>query len=109
MSPYVNERLALLDKFLQVFQEAAKERDRRQDFGPSPKGAFPTTEPAWVAFERRAMLDAVNLERRVRGLPQITEAQVIRVENQAHGHVDYAHKYALYCAELALGEDRPRP
>jgi hypothetical protein len=55
------------------------------------------------------MLDAVNLERRVRGLPQVIEAQVIRVENQAHGHVDYAHKYALYCAELAMGEDKPQP
>jgi hypothetical protein len=106
---YVNEKLALLKKFEQVLQEAAKERPKRQELGPSPKGCYQTTEPAWVAFERRALLDAVNLERRVRGLPQVTEAQVIRVENQAHGHVDYAHKYALYCAELAMGEDNPRP
>lgn len=106
---YINERLALLDKFLQVFQEAAKERPQRGDFVPTPEGSYQTTEPGWVAFERGTMLEAVNLERRVRGLPEATAAQIIRVENQACGHVDYARKYALYCAELAMGYDKPEP
>ncbi len=107
--PYVNERLALLDKFEQVFAEAAKERPKRDTFVPAPEGAYQTTELGWVAFERQVMFEAVNLERRVRGLPQVTLRQVIRVENQACGHVDYAHKYALYCAELAMGDDKPPP
>lgn len=106
---YVNEKLALLDKFLEVFQAAAKERSQRNDFVPAPKGTYQSTEPAWAAFERQAMLDAVNLERRVRGLPNVTVAQIIRVETQACGHVDYARKFSLYCAELALGLDKPKP
>lgn len=109
MGPYINERLALLDKFLQVFQEAAKERPKREGFVPTPKGCYQKEESGWVAYERQVMFEAVNLERRVRGLPQVTLQQVIRVENQACGHVDYAHKYALYCAELALGYDKPEP
>ncbi len=76
---------------------------------PAPPETYQTTELEWVAFERQAMLTAVNIERHTRGLPPATMAQIIRVENNAAGHVDYATKYPLYCAELALGYDNPKP
>ncbi len=106
---YVNKKLALRDKFLEIFRVASQERGKRGEFVAAPEEARMLKEPGWVAFERQAMLDAVNLERRVRGLPHVTVAQVIRVENQACGHVDYGSKFALYCAELAMGDDKPEP
>jgi len=110
MAPRINERLALHDKFLRILQEAAKERPKREGFVPAPGGGrLGFTEPGWVDYERQRMFEAVNWERHLRGIPQVTPQQIIRVETQACGHTDYASKYALYCAELALGEDRPEP
>mgnify|MGYP000665061324 CR=1 FL=1 len=58
---------------------------------------------AWIDAEQAAMLHAVNLERARRRLPHATLAELQRREQLAVGHVDYATKFALYCAELALG------
>lgn len=52
------------------------------------------------------MHQAVNKARADRGLPSVSLAEVARVEQQAFGHSDYTKKFALYCAELALKEQR---
>jgi len=49
------------------------------------------------------MRDAVNKERLDQGLALVTIESVERVETMAEGHSDYSSKFALYCAELALG------
>jgi len=53
----------------------------------------------WIA-ERQLMLALVNEERERRNKEPLTVAYVERVEQLAVGHVDYAHKFALYCSEL---------
>jgi len=93
-----------------VFQNAAQERKKRQDFVADPlEGRFIHTVPAYVLFEREAMLAAVNAVRAARGLPLVDVKKIDRVERLACGHVDYSSKYPLYCAEIALGEDEPPP
>lgn len=92
-----------------VFQNAAKERKGRQDFVQDPlETRFTHTVPAYVLFERDRMLAAVNEERGRRGFPPVGLKAIDRVEQLACGHVDYATKYPLYCAEIALGENEPR-
>jgi HD-like signal output (HDOD) protein len=63
----------------------------------------------WIEAERSAMHTAVNSLRSRWGLPEVNIAAIERVENMARGHVDYIHKFALYCAELALGQNEPQP
>ena len=60
--------------------------------------------PNWIETERQVMLKIVNEERRKRRRPLLTLEDIERVERTAEGHVDYAHKFALYCAELAEGD-----
>lgn len=88
--------LAVRDELLKRLRAAAKHRDTRPELDANG-------EPAWVAYERQVMHEEVNAYRRDAGLPEIDLAEVARVERQACGHVDYADKYALYCAELACG------
>ncbi len=61
-------------------------------------------EPGWVLYERMQMLAAVNDWRAVLGLPPADVAAVERIESSACGHIDYTAKYAIGCAEIALGE-----
>lgn len=92
-----------------VFDKACKERKNRQDFIPDPlETRFVHQVPAYVLFERDAMLAAVNVHRAARGLPAVDVKKIDRAERLAAGHVDYYLKYPLYCAEIALGEDEPR-
>ena len=93
------ELLSTIELMKTVLRIAAQERDSRQQRVDTPDGP----EMAWVLFEREAMTSWVNLLREQRGLPPVAEAEVARVERQAAGHIDYAEKYALYCAELAIG------
>jgi hypothetical protein len=95
-------RRQLRDQFRTVLLAAAKERGKRPEaihteFGP---------EWEWMRFEREAMLAAVNDERARRNLPPVTAGQVQTANIQAGGHVDYADKFALYCAEIAMGIER---
>jgi hypothetical protein len=60
-------------------------------------------DASWILNEQLAMCQAVNLERVRRRMDPITLKELIEREQLAVGHVDYAHKFALYCAELALG------
>lgn len=67
-----------------------------------------TRTTAWVLAELQGMCDAVNVIRLERGRPLVTVSDIERVETGALGHVDYACKFALYCAELALELDGGR-
>lgn len=63
----------------------------------------------WIAAERQVMFEATNAERRARHLPPVTPADIERIERWACGHSDYSSKFALYCAELAIGEVPGKP
>lgn len=96
--------MRLIKAMEEVLQTAAKERPKRQGW----VRLGDEDEPGWVFYEREAMHAAVNRERSARGLGSVTLLDVRRVERWAQGHSDYAHKYALYCAEIAVG-DQPVP
>lgn len=61
-----------------------------------------TRDTSWVLREHQVMCDAVNVIRLERRRPYVTVEDIARVETGALGHFDYASKFALYCAELAL-------
>jgi hypothetical protein len=105
-----NEFLQLIDRFKETFALAAKERPARQTRVKTTdwKGR-PDEEIGWVVFEREVMHKLVNEIRVKRGLSEIGISEVQKVETWACGHVDYAQKYAIYCAELALGKNAPVP
>jgi len=92
----------LTEQFRTMLATAAKDRDKREQFIPRANGSG--TEPAWAVHERELMHKAVNQERAKRSKKPVDLTEVTSVEQLALGHVDYAHKYALYCAELVLQE-----
>lgn len=95
-------RMAARDAFLTRLSEASRQRPDRPGIVPGPYGY----EAAWVAYEAERMLALVNEIRAENvGLPPASLDQVRRIEASASGHVDYADKYALRCAFLALGEE----
>lgn len=104
----LKDRMALKAQMLKTFQDAAKERPKREEHVPRP-GEPTWTEPGWVAFERDTMLTAVNKERSARGFDPVSLQMFMRVEQLAVGHSDYSTKLALYCAELAVGEIDIKP
>jgi hypothetical protein len=53
--------------------------------------------------ELGAMHVAVNVSRMRRQLAPVTLAAIDMADQMASGHSDYASKFALYCAELAVG------
>lgn len=97
------ERRQLRDRFRDVLLEAATQRGRREQIVQSPDGLF---EAAWAEYERDQLLLAVNAERSRRGLPATTRDDIRHADRQAAGHVDYADKISLYCAEIAMGIER---
>jgi hypothetical protein len=62
-------------------------------------------DPEWIENERKLMLTIVNEHREQHGRAPVALGDIERVEQTAVGHVDYGHKFALYCTELA--EDTP--
>ena len=86
-----------LDQLKTAFARAAEERDLRPDFDPV------TQELGWVLFEREVMTATTNRIRAERGLSAVEPEAVLRAEWGASGHIDYASKYALGCAELTIG------
>lgn len=93
-------KLALRDRLLTHFVELAKERDARQDVVASGDGP----ELAWVLYERHGMLAEVNRIREELGHVRTTLGPIWKAERLCCGHVDYAEKWALYCAEIAMKE-----
>jgi hypothetical protein len=94
------QRIALRDRMLHTFEAAAKLRDRR----PEIVDDHGRPEPAWVLYERAQMLVTINQARREQGKAPLADDTVMRAERLACGHVDYAEKYALYCAEIVLDQ-----
>ena len=94
-------RIAARDAFLAKLREAAQHRDERWDKVAGPYGSA----PGWLVYEAEQMLSLVNELRTENELEPATLEQVLRVERSACGHIDYADKYALRCAFLALGEE----
>lgn len=70
-------------------------RDQRNHFDTA------TGELGWVLHERHVMLDTTNRLRASRGLLPVDEDAILRIETSASGHIDYALKFAIGCAELA--------
>lgn len=96
-----DELRALAAKFREVLATACTERRSRPGIVTGPHGP----ELEWVVYERTQMLAAVNEELARRGQPAASVDAVLRAENQAAGHSDYARKYALYCAEIVMAGD----
>jgi hypothetical protein len=88
------------DAFLAVLASAAPQRAPRADRAAGLYG----TVPGWVIDEAGQMLALVNRLRGAAGRQPAALEQVLRIEESAHGS-DYAAKYALRCAFLALGKD----
>lgn len=79
-------------------------RDRMLDvLGKESAKRHQYADDGWILAERKAMLDAVNIELGKARLPSVMLADIERVERLAVGHSDYGAKFALYCAELACG------
>ncbi|OZB79884.1 hypothetical protein [Microbacterium sp. 13-71-7] len=85
-----------------VFSAAAEHRSEREHFDAA------TGELGWVLYERDVMHDAVNRLRARLGRGPVTEDDVLRVERSASGHIDYAQKFALGCADLVHEESFAR-
>jgi hypothetical protein len=96
-------------EMMKVFQRAAKQRSERPKLVDDPCEPYPDTAPCWAIYERRELLEAVNVELLSRGLPLVDEPAIKKVEYMAVGHCDYADKFTLYCAELATGMSDIRP
>jgi hypothetical protein len=96
------DRMAVRDMLLLELADAAAHRDERIEILKTAYG--PVCE--WVVYEWWRMLAAVNTERTIRGLAPVGIGSVQRAERLASGHVDYATKYALYCAELVVEPPR---
>ncbi|MFI7229385.1 hypothetical protein ACIBO5_39740 [Nonomuraea angiospora] len=96
----LHERTTTRDTFLAMLDAAAPQRPQREDRVAGLYGAV----PGWVVDEARQMLAVVNKMRAKAGRQPAVLEQVLRIEDSAHGS-DYAAKYALRCAFLALGED----
>jgi uncharacterized protein YkuJ len=96
----MSQLLLVMERLQAVFEQAAKDRDKRPDFVTKDG----RTEPAWVAYEREMMHEAVTKERAKLGKGPIALKKIERVERMALGHVDYSAKFSLYCAELVLNQ-----
>jgi hypothetical protein len=62
-----------------------------------------TRRRQWLDYERGVMLFMVNEERYHAGLDLITAHDIERACNDCGGHSDYSSKFALRCAQMALG------
>jgi hypothetical protein len=64
-----------------------------------------SARPNWMDDEEARMHALVNGYRAEAGLVPVARKVVAKVNQAASGHIDYAHKFTLYCAELALGQE----
>lgn len=94
-------KMAIHDSLHGHLVVASTMRGQRPGFVDGPDG-YPECE--WVAFERSLMHELTNKFRAETGLEPVDGDRIMWAERQASGHVDYATKFALYCAEIAVGE-----
>jgi hypothetical protein len=84
------------DRLQHTFNAAAAEREKRPGYNAAA-GTFD-----WVLYEREQMHLEVNRIRAGNGLEPADEAALLAAESTAKGHSDYAAKFALRCADLAV-------
>jgi hypothetical protein len=99
--------ITTIKEFEKILMTAQKERPARQGFVEIPKhwGDGTVTVPEWNAYELEIMVKTINETRKQRNVVrEITLKDVCGAEQLAMGHSDYTHKFALYCAELAMGK-----
>lgn len=103
----IRDKLSLKAHFKKLLNDTATkaERGKRNEWVTIAG----ENNPGWVFHERETMWQEVNRQRSARGFPPVTLLDIKRVEQLAVGHVDYDSKFALYCAELSLGERDIRP
>jgi|SRR5271155_4173051 len=104
MGLIASDRAKLRQHFLSILTDAAKHRRERETI---VEDASNESAPGWLVFERKTMHGAVNVWRAEHHLPPVDISAIARVERQASGHVDYAVKFSLYCAEIAEGVSEP--
>ncbi|MCK2245405.1 MULTISPECIES: hypothetical protein [unclassified Crossiella] len=95
--PEHRRREQLRDQFRAVLAMAMEQRSARRTYVETSNG---TQTLEWVLFEREVMLAAINRARAETGRAPVRIEEVVRAEEQAIGHVDYAMKFSLYCADL---------
>jgi len=100
----VSNLLAARDRIKTVLVKEQQLRSQRNGYVIDHADNCQTFE--WVLAERRAVLAEVNAIRAERGKSPIDERTLLhKAEWLASGHVDFTSKYALYAAELAIGEE----
>lgn len=62
-------------------------------------------EALWVVKEREAMFNTLTQERAKLGKGPVPITELMRAERLAYGHIDYAEKFSLGCAELVFKEE----
>ena len=92
----MNKVIRLQKIFQQVLLDESQHRNSRSTFIEG--------EIEWIVKEREAMFKTLLAERAKLGKGPVPLAALMQVERLATGHVDYADKFALGCAELVLGE-----
>jgi hypothetical protein len=97
-----DELRQLRDRFRDLLEKISRERPQRTSLVKTAS----EMKPAWEVYELNQMFGAVSRERDGRRLPPVKRSGVEQAMDQASGHVDYANKVALYCAEIALGIER---
>lgn len=81
----------VFEKFSKILGDEHKKREKRIKDGED-----------WILLEQQTMQQAVNDIRASLNRPSVSLEDVTRAEIGALGHTDYARKFSLYCAELAL-------
>ncbi len=96
------------DAIFKALCDAQAQRSARSETVNDPVDGY--SVPAWVLFERTAVLDTVNTLRAALGHPPIDDQTLVRkAERQAAGHVDYSTKFACYAADLVkAGCEQPQ-
>lgn len=81
--------------------ELHSKRDERREVVEGPDWATYESEMLeWEVYEIEQMASMVNILRSMAGKDLLPVADIYAVDRQAAGHVDYARKFAFYCAEL---------
>lgn len=84
----------LTQHFEALLLDTAKERSKRSGIVDGEIG--------WVLHERAVMFAEVNKKRQEQGKNEAEMEKFLLWEACCVGHVDYAHKFAMRCAELVL-------
>lgn len=98
-------RRNLIAHFFETLATAQTHRRERDDFVDSDVDPY-GHEVGWVVYEREQMHAAVNAELAKRGLGPAPLDEILYIERQAQGHVDYVKKWAIGCADLVLTKEK---